>query len=60
MITIAFLNSCGTTPSDNEQLTSLVIEGSRISMHSVTKNEGHGSNEHDLEGYFMIFVLISS
>ena len=53
-VTIAFLNSAGTTPSGNEQLTSLVIEGSRISIHSLTRNVGHGSNRQDLQGDFVI------
>ena len=58
--TIAFLNSSGTTSPDNEQLTSLVIEGSKISIHSLTRNVVHGSNKQDLEGDFMIIFLISS
>ena len=59
-VTIAFLNSSGTTPSDNEQLTILVIEDSRISIHSLTRNVCHGSNKQDLEGDLMIIFLISS
>ena len=59
-VTIAFLNSSGTTPSDSEQLTRLVIQGSKISIHSLTRNVGHGSNKQDLVGDFMIIILISS
>ena len=59
-VTMVFLNSSGTTPSDNEQLTSLVTEGSKISIHSLTRIVGHGSNKQDLEGDFMIIFLISS
>ena len=34
-----FLKSAGTILSDKEQLTSLVIEGKRMSKHSLTKKE---------------------
>ena len=59
-VTIAFLNPSGTKPSDNDQLTGLVFEGNRISIHSFTRKVGHGSSKQDLVGDFMIVVLIAS
>ena len=59
-VTTAFLKSAGTTPSDREQLTSLVIEGTRMSRHSLTKKVGHGSNRQDLVGDFIAFWISSS
>ena len=59
-VTTAFLKSAGTTPSDREQLTSLVIEGTRMSRHSLTKKVSHGSNKQDLVGDFVIAFWISS
>ena len=54
-VTTSCLKPLGTTPSDKEQLTSLVIEGSTISRQSLTKKVGHGSSWHDLDGEF-VFV----
>ena len=59
-VTIAFLKSAGTTPSDREQLTSLVTEGTGMSRHSLTKKVGHGSNRQDFVGDFIIAFWISS
>ena len=59
-VTTAFLKSAGTTPSDGEQLTSLVIDGTRMSRHSLTKKVGHGLNRQDLVGDFIIAFWISS
>ena len=59
-VTTAFLKSTGTTLSDREQLTSLVIEGSRMSRHSLTKKVGHGSIRQDFVGDFLIAFWISS
>ena len=56
-VTTDFLKSAGTTLSDREQLTSLVIEGTR---HSWTKKVGHGSNRQDFVGDFIIVFWISS
>ena len=55
-----FLKSAGTTPSVREQLTSLVIEGPRMSRHSFTKKVGHWSNGQDFVGDFIIAFWISS
>ena len=59
-VTTAFLKSAGTTPSDREQLTSLVIEGTRMLRHSLPKKVGHGSNRQYFVGDFMIAFCISS
>ena len=49
-VTTADLNPSGTSPSSNDWFTSLVIEGNRMSMQSLTRNVGNGSNKHDLDG----------
>ena len=56
---MAFLKPAGTAPSVSEQLTSLVIEGRRISKHSFTRKVGHGSSMQDLVGDLVIpyFIL---
>ena len=59
-VTTAFLNPCGTSPSRSEQLTNLVIDGRRMSMHSLIRNVGNGSNRHDLVGDLLIILPISS
>ena len=41
-------------PISSEQLTNFVIDGSRISMHSLIRNGGNGSNRHDLVGDVLI------
>ena len=56
-VTTAFLKLAGTTPSNR---TSLVIEGTRMSRHSLTKKVGHGSNRQDFVGDFIIAFWISS
>ena len=58
--TIAFLKPPGTAPSVREQLTSLVIEGRRISKHSFTRKVGHGSSRQDLVGDLVITFRTSS
>ena len=42
-VTTAFLKPSGTSPSQSEQLTKLVIDGMRMSMHSLIRNVGNGS-----------------
>ena len=54
---MAFLKPSGTRPSLREQLTNLVIEGRRISKHSLMRKVGHGSKRHDLEGDLLIIFL---
>ena len=49
-VTTAFLKLKGTTPSDREQLMSLMIEGRRMSKYSFTKKVFHGSNKQDFVG----------
>ena len=49
-----FLKSPGTTPLGREQLTSLVIEGKRISNHSLTRKLGHGFSRQDFIGDLVI------
>ena len=58
--TIAFLKPAWTTPSDKKQLTTLVIEGKRISKYSLTKKVGHGSTKQEFVGDLIItlyFIL---
>ena len=50
----------GTTSSDREPLTSLVIEGRRRSKQFLTTIVGHGSNKRDFVGDFIIVYCISS
>ena len=57
---MAFLKPAGTAPSVREQLTSLVIEGRRISKHSFTRKVGHGSSRQDLVGDLVITFRTSS
>ena len=49
-VTTAFLKLLGTKPSASEQLTSLVMEGNRISTNSLTRKVGQGSRLQDFEG----------
>ena len=57
---MAFLKPAGTAPSVREQLTSLVIEGRRISKHSFNRKVGHGSSMQDLVGDLVITFRTSS
>ena len=58
---VAFLDPSGTTPSDREQLISLVIEGKRILKHSLTRKVDHGSSKQDFVGDLIIaFQTLSS
>ena len=59
-VTTAFLNPSGTSPSRSEQLTNLVIEGRRMSKHSLIRNVSNGSNRHDLVGYLLIIFPVLS
>ena len=54
------MNECGTSPFRSEQLTNLVIDGKRISMHSLIRNVGNWSNMHNLVGDLLIILPISS
>ena len=44
----------------SEKLTHLVIDGRRMSIHSLIRNVGNGSNRHDLVGDLLIIFPISS
>ena len=65
-VTTVFLNPSGTSPSWSEQLTNLVIDGRRMSIHSLIRNVGNGSNMHDLvvdlkqKHTFLTLILIVS
>ena len=59
-VTTAFLKPSGTSPSWSEQFTNLVIDGRRMSMHSLIRNVGNGSNRHNLVGDLLIILSISS
>ena len=41
-VTIAFMKSPGTKPSDKEQFTNFVIDGRRMPKHSLTRYVGQG------------------
>ena len=57
-MTTAFLKPSGTSPSLSENLTNLVRDGRRMSMHSLIRNVGNGSNRNDLvDDYFSDFIL---
>ena len=47
-------------PSMNDQLTSFVSDGSSMSMHSLTRNVGQGSNRHDFVGEVLIILSTAS
>ena len=59
-VTTAFLNPSGTSPSQSEQFTNLVIDGRRMSMYSLIRNVGNGSNRQDLVGDLLIILPILS
>ena len=59
-VAIAFLKPAGTIPSDRDQLKCLVIEGKRLSKHSLTKTEAHASNKQDFIGDFIVVFQSSS
>ena len=52
----AVLKPSGTQPSMNEQLTNFVIDGKRMSLHSLMRNVGHGSNRQDFVGEFLMIL----
>ena len=53
-ITSGVLKPSGTHPSLIEQLTNFVSDGSSVSLHSLMRNVGQGSNRQDLVGEFLI------
>ena len=53
-MTTAVLKASGMHPSMSEQLTSFLIDGSSISVHSLIRNVGQGSNRQN----FVVEVLI--
>ena len=59
-MTTAVLKASGTHPSMSEQLTSVVRDGSNISMHSLIRNVGQGYNRHDFVGEDLIILSTSS
>ena len=59
-VTTALLKPSGTAPSNKEQFTSFVIEGSSISRQSLTRKVGQGSRRQDFVGEFLITFTISS
>ena len=59
-MTTADLKASGTHPSMSEQLTSFVREGNSMSMHSLIRNVGKGSNRHDFVGDVLIILSTTS
>ena len=59
-MTTADLKASGMHPSMSEQLTSFVRDGSSISMHSLIRNIGKGSNRHDFVGDALIILSPAS
>ena len=59
-MTTALLKPSGTAPSNKEQFTSFMIEGSSISRQSLTRKVGQGSRRQDFVGEFLITFAISS
>ena len=55
-MTTVDLKSSGMHSSISEQLTSFVREGNSISMHSLIRNVGKGSNRHDFVGDVLIIL----
>ena len=56
----SFLKPSRTSPSWSEQFTNFVIDGRRMSMPSLIRNVGNGSNRQDLVGDMLIILSISS
>ena len=54
------MKPAGETPSDWEQLASIVIGGKRISKHFLTKKVDHATSKRDLVGDLIITFQISS
>ena len=52
----ADLKASGTHPSMSEQLTSFVMDGNSISMYSLIRNVGKGSNRHSFVGDVLIIL----
>ena len=59
-MTTADLKGSGTDPSMSEQLTSFVSDGSSMSIHSLIRNIGQGSNSHDFVGVVLIILSTAS
>ena len=59
-VTTSVLKASGTYPSMLEQLNSFVSDGSSMSMHSLIRNVGQGSNRHDFVGEFLIILSTAS
>ena len=59
-MTTADLKASGTHPSMSEKLTSFVRDGNSISMHSLIRNIGRGSNRHDFVGDVLIILSTAS
>ena len=59
-MTTADLKASGMHPSMSEQLTSFVRDGNSISMHSLKRNVGKGSNRHDFVDDVLIILSTSS
>jgi len=49
-VTIACFWEVGSRPAASDELTILVMEGSKMSMNSRTRNVGMGSSDDDLTG----------
>ena len=59
-MTTADLKASGTHPSMCEQLTNFVRNDSSISMHSLIRNVGKGSNRHDFVVDVLVILLTDS
>ena len=56
---MAFLKGFGKIPSWRDKITSLVIEGRKMSIHLLTRNVGQGSKEHVFDGDSLINLRTS-
>ena len=59
-MTTAVLKALGTHPSMSEMLTSFVSDGNSMSMHSLIRNVGQGSNSHNFVGEVLIILSTAS
>ena len=59
-MTTAVLKASETQPSLREQLTSFVGDGSSMTMHSLIRNVGQGSNRQDFDGELLLILSTSS
>ena len=59
-MTTAVLKASGVPPSLSKQLTCFVSDGGSMSMHSLIRNVGQGSNRYDFVSEVLIILSTAS